>query len=78
MNTRNEDIDGLRYGSNCSLPVQSSGRSYYPMSWRIGILHVLVVAAVSQPACAVDITDQRGRSVAFEKLPQRVVFLPIP
>ena len=38
----------------------------------------LVVAAISQPACAVDITDQRGRSVAFEKLPQRVVFLPIP
>jgi iron complex transport system substrate-binding protein len=78
MNTRNEDIDGLRYGSNCSLPVQSSGRSYYPMSWRIGIFLALVLAAMGQPARAVDITDQRGRSVAFEKLPQRVVFLPIP
>jgi len=47
---------------------------------RVGIFIflVFVVAAMSRPACAVDVTDQRGRRVEFEKLPQRVVFLPIP
>ena len=78
MNTRDEDIDGLRCYSNGILPAQSSRRSYHPMSCRAGILLAFVVAAMGHPACAVDITDQRGRSVAFAKLPQRVVFLPIP
>jgi iron complex transport system substrate-binding protein len=42
------------------------------------IFLAFVVVAMSQPAGAIDITDQRGRSVAFEKLPERTVFLPIP
>ncbi|WP_454632599.1 ABC transporter substrate-binding protein [Bradyrhizobium cenepequi] len=29
-------------------------------------------------AHATDITDQRGRTVAFDKLPERLVFIPIP
>lgn len=48
------------------------------MMRRTGALFALVVAAMSQPACAIGITDQRGRSVPFDKLPQRLVFLPIP
>ena len=45
---------------------------------RIGFFLALLVAAMSEPAGAGDIIDQRGRSIAFEKLPQRTVFLPIP
>lgn len=43
-----------------------------------GLLLLTSIAALCAPAAAFDITDQRDRSVAFEKLPQRVVFLPIP
>lgn len=36
------------------------------------------LAAFSQDATANEATDQRGRTVKFDKPPQRVVFLPIP
>ena len=42
------------------------------------VLLLLLTAAMTAPALALDITDQRGRSVTFEKLPQRVVIFPIP
>ncbi|HEY0219767.1 MAG TPA: iron ABC transporter substrate-binding protein, partial [Afipia sp.] len=29
-------------------------------------------------ASAVDLTDQRNRTITFDKLPERLVFLPIP
>jgi iron complex transport system substrate-binding protein len=43
-----------------------------------GLLLLASIAALSAPAAAFDVTDQRGRSVAFDKPPQRVVFVPIP
>ena len=42
------------------------------------LLLIASIAASSVTAAAFDISDQRGRSVTFGKLPQRVVFLPIP
>ncbi len=78
MNTRNNDSNGLRYGSQYFLPLQGSGRSCHQMIRRTAVLLAFVAAPISQPACAIDITDQRGQNVAFEKPPQRVVFLPIP
>lgn len=44
----------------------------------VSLLLLASIAALGAPAAAFDITDQRGRSVAFDKLPQRVVFVPIP
>lgn len=58
--------------------MQDFGRSCWLMIRRGGVLIAFVLATMSQPACAIDITDQRGRSVAFDTLPQRMVFLPIP
>lgn len=78
MNTQNEDEHGLRYGSKWFLPVRAHERSSWSMIRPSGIFVAFIVAAMSQPAGAVDITDQRGRTIASEKLPQRVVFLPIP
>ena len=78
MNTRNKDNNGLRYGSQYFLPLQGSGRSCHQMIRRTAVLLAFVAAPISQPTCAIDITDQRGQNVAFEKPPQRVVFLPIP
>lgn len=78
MNTRNEDKDGLRCGSKFALPMQAFRRWCRPMIRRTGIALALLVVAMSQPARAVDITDQRGHSIAFDKPPQRIVFLPIP
>ena len=78
MNTRNEDGDGLRRDAQCVVPVKASRYASRPTGPQISIALAFIVAAIGQPACAIDITDQRSRTVAFEKLPQRVVFLPIP
>ncbi len=78
MNTRNEDGDGLRCDSKGVSPVQAPACPCWPLIRRVGILLAFMASAMSPPASALDITDQRGRSVAFEKLPQRLVFLPIP
>ncbi|WP_213769441.1 ABC transporter substrate-binding protein [Bradyrhizobium sp. dw_78] len=43
-----------------------------------GLYLLASVAALSAPAAAFDVTDQRGRSVTFDKPPQRLVFVPIP
>ena len=78
MTPRDEDEDGLRCGLTFVLPNQTLPRWCWPMIRRIGFFLALLVAAMSEPAGAGDIIDQRGRSIAFEKLPQRTVFLPIP
>jgi iron complex transport system substrate-binding protein len=41
-------------------------------------LLVLGLAAIAAPSHAIDITDQRGRTISFDAPPQRVVMLPIP
>jgi len=65
MNTLNESEDSLRCSPRC-------------IRQMTGVLLLLLTAAMTAPALAIDITDQRGRSVTFEKLPQRVLILPIP
>lgn len=45
---------------------------------KTGALLAPLLASLAEPAHAIDITDQRGRTVSFDTLPQRVVMLPIP
>lgn len=37
-----------------------------------------IITTLGLPAFAASVTDQRGRSVIFKDLPQRIVFIPIP
>jgi iron complex transport system substrate-binding protein len=42
------------------------------------MLGTMIALVASDAARAVDIADQRGRTVTFHKLPERLVFIPIP
>lgn len=45
----------------------------------IRLWSILILAlAVSNPALALDVTDQRGKTARFERLPERLVLIPIP